>query len=144
MSRTICVVAVLALIGVATVPLLTVAKWIGHFTLTVELDLASDIDAASISYVECWSADEARWLCNDDSEYVAGFEPPDHMTANAHSVTITCSGDDGVFDLFDTYHQPEFLVVRYRTIDSQKDAYVRKSLSIPPGRGPRTTSLTLP
>ncbi len=92
MSRNICIAAALLMIGAAAVPLLFVAKWIGHFTLTVDLDLSSDIDASSITYVECRYSDEAQWLRNDQSGYVAGFREPDTKTPNAHSVEITCMG----------------------------------------------------
>lgn len=144
MSRTLCIAAVLLMIVIAGAPLLSVAKWIGYFTLTVELDVAADIDASSITYVECWNDDEAHWLTNDRSGYVAGFERPDTTTPNSHTVTITCSGDSGGYGLFDTYHQPEFVVVQYRNLDTEDSDYVRKLLAIPPGRGPRSTTLTLP
>lgn len=144
MSRTLYIAAVLLVIAIAVAPLLSVAKWIGHFTLTVELDVAADIDKSSITYVECWNDDEAHWLANDRSGYVAGFERPDTTTPNAHTVTIACSGDSGGYRLFDTYHQPEFLVVQYRNVDTEDSDYARKLLAIPPGRGPRSTTLTLP
>ena len=144
MSRNICIAAALLMVGAAAVPLLFVSKWIGHFTLTVNLDLSSDIDASSITYVECRNSDEAQWLCNDHSGYVAGFREPDAKTANAHSVAITCMGDHGGYGLYETYHQPAFLVVQYRTLDAATNAYARKSLAIPTGRGPRHTTLTLP
>jgi len=143
MSRNILIVAFL-LIGLVGVPLLFVAKWIGNFTLKVDLEVLSDIDTSSITYVECWNGDEARWFCNDRSEFVGGFEPPDRKTPNAHFVTITCSGNSGGYGLYDTYHQPEFIVVQYRTMDAADDVYGRKSLVIPRGRGPRSTTLTLP
>lgn len=144
MRRTACIVAMLPVIVIAGAPFLFVAKWIGHFTLTVNLEAAPEIDRSSITYVECWNGDEARWLSKDRSGYVAGFEPPDTTAPNTHSVTITCSGDSGVFELYDTYHQPEFLVVQYRSVDGEDDEYARKFLAIPPGRGPRSTTLKLP
>lgn len=144
MTRKICIAAVVVLIGVASVPLLSVAKWIGQFTLTVNLDGAPGIDASSITYVECWDADKAQWLCNNRSEFVAGFEPPDTKKPNTHFVAITCTGDSGGYGLYDTYHQPEFLVVQYRMMDAADDDYARKTVAIPAGRGPRSTTLTLP
>ena len=144
MSRPLLIAAVLLVIAIVGAPLLTVAKWIGHFTLTVDLTVASDIDTSSITYLECWNEDEALWLANDRSEYVSGFERPHTTTPNAHTVTITCSGDSGAYGLYDTYRQPEFLVVQYRKLDAEDTDYSRKVLAIPPGRGPRSTTLTLP
>ncbi len=142
MSRTLCIVAVLSLVALAGAPL--VAKWIGYFVLTVDLDLSSDIDTSSITYVECWDDDEAYWLVNDRSGYVAGFERPDTAAPNRHVVTIKCMGDSGAYGIYDTYHQPKFLVVQYRGADAEDADYARKLLAIPPGRGPRSTTLTLP
>ncbi len=144
MSRTLYIAAALLMIVIAGAPLLSVAKWIGYFILTVELDVAADIDTSSITYVECSNDDVAHWLANDRSGHVVGFEPPDTTTPNSHTVTIKCSGDSGGYGLFDTYHQPEFLVVQYRNLDTEDSDYVRKLLAIPPGRGPRSTTLTLP
>jgi len=144
MSRNICITGALVLIGVGSVPFLSVAMWIGQFTLMVNLDVATSIDASSITYVECWDRDEADWLCTDRSGYVAGFEPPDTTKPRTHSVTITCSGDSGGYGLYDTYYQPEFLVVQYRNVNAEGDDYARKLLAIPPGRGPRSTTLSLP
>jgi len=132
------------LIGVVIIPFLYVAKWIGYFTLNVELNLASDIDGSSITYAECWNADQAQSRYSDHSEYIAGFERPNNSTPNVHSVAITCMGEDRIFEFFDTYHHPLFLVVQYRTKDAAPDDYGRKLLAIPPGRGPRNTALTLP
>lgn len=143
-SRTLSIAAVLLLTVLAGLPLLFVAKWIGYFTLTVNLDVASNIDTSSITYVECWKDDEAHWLANDRSGYVAGFEQPDASTPTAHTINITCSGDSGGFGLYETYHQPKFLVVQYRNVDAEDSHYSRKVLAIPPGRGPRSTTLTLP
>ncbi len=144
MTRNICIATVLVLIGAGSLPLVSVDKWSGHFPLTVNLDITSGIDASSITYVECWDVDEAQWLCNDRSEFVAGFEPPDTKKPNTHSVNVTCSGDSGLYGFYDTYHQPEFLVVQYRMMNAGDDDYSRTSLAIPPGRGARSTTLTLP
>lgn len=144
MPRTIYIAAVLLVVSAAGAPLLSVAKWIGHFSLTVNLDVATEIDAASITYVECWNAEEANWLVNDRSGYNAGFEPPNKATLDAHFVSITCSGDSGGYGLYDTYHQPECLVVQYRDTGTGGYEYARKLLPIPYGRGPRSTILTLP
>ena len=144
MSRIFCIAAVFFVIAIAGAPLLSVAKWIGHFPLTAELDVAANIDRSTIAYVECWNDETARWLVQDRSEYVAGFERPDSTTPNTHVVTITCSGDSGGYGLFDTYHQPKFLVVQYRNVGAKDTDNVRKLIAIPPGRGPRSTMLTLP
>ena len=144
MSRTHCIAAVLLLMVLACLPLLIVAKWIGHFTLTVNLDVATNIDTSSITYVACWKDGEAHWLVNDQSGYAAGFEQPDATTPTAHTINITCSGESGGYGLHETYHQPNFLVVQYRNVEAEDSHYSRKLLAIPPGRGPRSTTLTLP
>ncbi|TWU35195.1 hypothetical protein Q31b_52910 [Novipirellula aureliae] len=144
MFRNICIAAALLVIAIAGAPFLSVAKWIGHFTLTVDLNIASEIDMSTITYVECRNGEEADWLSNDRSGYLAGFKPPTTSTPDKHSVIITCSGDSGGYGLYDTYHQPNFLVVQYRYVDSEEDEFARKTLAIPAGRGPRSTTLTLP
>jgi hypothetical protein len=143
MSRFLCIALVLLVIAISGVPLLSVAKWTGYFTLTVDLNVASDIDGSSITYVEGWNDDVAHWLANDRSRYVAGFELPDRTTPNSHAVTITCSGNSGGYGLLDTYHQPAFFVVQYRNLDAEEADYAHKLFVIPQGPGPRSTNLTL-
>ncbi|MEM6366611.1 MAG: hypothetical protein AAF745_19450, partial [Planctomycetota bacterium] len=81
---------------------------------------------------------------SDRSGYVAGFKRPDTTRPNTHTVTIACSGESGGYGLFDTYYQPKFLVVQYRYSDTDDKKQERKLLAIPIGRGPRSTTLTLP
>ena len=144
MWRNIGIAAALVLVVIAGVPLLTSAKWIGHFTLTIDLDVAAEIDAASISYFESWNRGVAQEICNNLSDGIAEFEPPAERTANTHTVVVTCSGDSGAFGLIDTYYQPELLVVQYRFKDAPAESFARKLLPIPAGRGARRTTLTLP
>lgn len=143
MSRTVYIVVGLLVLAISAAPLLVVAKWIGRFPLTVELNIAPDIDASSITYVECWNEDEAKWLVQDRSGEVVGFQPPNTAAPETHTVWITCSGASGGFRLYDTYHHPEFVVVQYRNVNAEVD-YARKWFAIPPGRGPRSITLTLP
>ena len=143
MLRYTCIAAAV-LVPITCLPFLTAAKWIGHFTLTVDLDVAPEIDVSSITYIEVWDRDVANWLCNARPEDVTGFERPAMATADSHSVTVTCSGDSGAFGMLDTYRHPEFLVAQYRAVDAPTDSFARKIVEIPAGRGPRRTTLALP
>ena len=136
------VACLLALFASAFV--LTSARWSGHFTLRIILKLPDDVDRDSIGYVECWNENEARWLCEDNSELNHGFTPAYRSDPDADLVSVSSGGSSDVLGFSDSYHQPAYLVLQYRyATDDGSGSPHRVCVPIPTGRGDRTTSLDL-
>ncbi|TWU15708.1 hypothetical protein [Allorhodopirellula heiligendammensis] len=135
-------ICILAFLG--TTYLSTSARWSGHFTLRIKLDVPSDIDRDSFLYHECWNDGIAQWLCEYASESDEGFEPAFRSTRDSDYVSISSGGTTSAFGVCDTYHHPGFLVLQFRrTTGDDGSRRLRVVIPIPRGRGDRETTLDL-
>ncbi|MCA8991359.1 MAG: hypothetical protein KDA88_05240 [Planctomycetaceae bacterium] len=133
-------VLILALL-VAALPLLTVTKKTGYFTLTIELDVTEDVDVASIRYLECWRERHLETLTQQGA--ASGFEEPQKIDATHHAVTMPSEAEQGAYGLIDKYMSPDYLLVCYRRLEATDDSYEFKTVRMPPGRGDRTLKLNM-
>lgn len=128
----------------ASVIVLTSARWSGRFTLRVILTLPENVDRKSLGYVECWSEDQARWLCQPGSETDPGFTAADRSDTDADLISVSSGGSSDLLGLNDSYHHPAYIVVQYVRVskDGSKSPH-RVCVPIPNGRGDRTVSVDL-
>jgi hypothetical protein len=147
MHRLLLVVAALGIllaVLACMLPFLAVMKWVGHFTLTVRVATAPNVDLDSIRYADCWREDEAKWFVEQVGRFIAEFEEPIEKLGNVQQVWLTSSGSHGAFGLIDTYHHPPYVVIQYGLIGQPKGRLFRKAVPVPSGRGDRSVKVTLP
>ncbi|PHQ32747.1 hypothetical protein CEE69_24405 [Rhodopirellula bahusiensis] len=124
--------------------LLTSARWSGRFMLQIDIELPPDVERESLVYMECWDEQIADWLCTPGNQVKEGFEPPSQRTTNRDIVVVSTGGKSSALRIFDTYHQPETLVLQYDRVATlgQRET-LRTLVPIPKGRGDRSVSIDL-
>lgn len=116
--------------------------WDGHFPLTIEIDETEPIDRDSLMFATCWFEPEAEHALATPG--LDGFRRP-NLTATGHAIIdVPASGRPGNWMTDGTYNHTEYLVVEYRVAARDNGQMARKRFTIPTGRGPRTTRITLP
>ena len=127
---------------VVFLPFLQVARGIGHFDLTIEVDPSQPIDEAAMRFSVCWNQ---QYLTNvletgtpTEGEWTAGHS----VSAEHFQIEVPYSTRTGPFHIESSYVQPQFLVVEYSLSNPQRQ--VRKAFPIPEGRGARSMLVTVP
>jgi hypothetical protein len=136
------IVALILLIG-GLLPFVQVAVWSGHFELAVHVAANPTVDVHSIRFIEIWNREMAEFLLKSPTR--DRVELDFEIKKNGRFVLqISCGGKNGFFDLMDTYHQPDSLVVEFTRHTEDGPQVARKLLPIPAGRGARSVNLSLP
>ena len=120
------------------------AVWVGQFPLTITIDSRIPIDRASVLVATCRNEREVAHLVANPGVYEYTFSPVHELDSGEVVASIPCSGRDRLFGLFSTYNHPEFIVLRYRRIDEDREKQSHKGFAIPEGRGPRNMTVKIP
>ncbi|CAD73262.1 MAG TPA: hypothetical protein DDX19_09370 [Rhodopirellula baltica] len=124
--------------------LLTSARWSGRFMLRIDVELPPGIERESLLYMTCWDQQTADWLCTPDNEVTEGFDPPYQRTPDHDVVLVPTGGSSNFLRIFDTYHQPDSVVLQYeRETESGERDPLRIHFPIPKGPGDRLVSIDL-
>lgn len=145
--KTIYAVMIVGLI--VLLPFGVTAVWDGSFPLTITIQAVPTFDTTHLLFKPCWNQSQADVELELDSEGEENdggrpFHYSEPLDANTYLVRVPCSGHSGPFDIEYSYVEPRFLVVEFRTTDSEDAPPLRKLFSIPEGRGPRSMTITLP
>ncbi|MAP09882.1 MAG: hypothetical protein CMM00_14175 [Rhodopirellula sp.] len=140
-ANAVCVCVAILLISAL---FLTSARWSGRFMLRINVKLPPAIERDSLMYMPCRDKQTAEWLCRPGNQVTEGFELPYQRTADYDVVSVSIGGKSSVLRIFDTYHQPDSVVLQYdqETKSGLKDS-CRIHFPVPMGRGDRSVSIDL-
>ena len=138
MRRSAMIAMLLLVLGVVVLPELAVRRGTGRFILTLNLPAGSNIDPASIRYVECWTWRIAEMFARGDGFPADEWPELASVDGNQVNMTISSSFQRGFFGLIDTFRHPAAIVLQYDTAGNGQRRSHREIISIPTGRGDRT------
>ena len=127
-------------------PLADQSLWVGRFGLTIHVDAHPAVDQKSARFAACWDQPQTTlFLSLPDDEYdLPWLDAGRNEAANDWTIDVPCSGRRGWTRIGDTYNEPRFIVVEYKSIASGVHSKHRKQFLIPKGRGARSMTIILP
>lgn len=142
MTRIVIVIGILVLLVALLLPYFQVAVWDGKFDLTINLSAPLQ-DEQGVAFAPCWNEAEAELAMQQANNREIPFQYGKLKSPTQRTVQVPCSGRRNSLGFETFYIEPKYIVVKFATADNP-DAVQTARLAMPPGRGPRSVTLSVP
>ncbi|WP_203546998.1 hypothetical protein, partial [Roseiconus lacunae] len=144
MKRALIGFVALCSVSISVVLVSPATHWDGAFPLSIDVVAVETVDRNSITYYQCWSEVQARWICEYHPESAVDFRLPAERDDNSDRIFVEHSGTRRFFGMIATYQRPPKLCVQFDVVRMDRKTRCRKAIAIPRARDQRSLTLNLP